>query len=446
MCSLVPIISSFPRLEYLDLSSARITSKAASRISACFSDFACLSHLGLNHCCLNDEDANIIVCGSIKCKTLTVLNLRDNHIALMPIFSLCSHLCNTAESSRTSLAVIDFSSNPLDYVVYERLMDLKEERLTKGESESPKIRCDDCNWSHNLFSSLSDDVISMAYGHGRTFNVNCKTVEMTCDTSKHVWQCFLMVLQWRQCHSLLPICQSDAKFSQKSGLFEVFSIPKDITFQITCRELGFWEVAGHQNANAETSDQVESWIKEILKSISLQEFGVPEAVILPVLKNFILRYNFFMKTENFKQLVAFSGSHDGRLRILLVALAKHVSSPGFKEIVFSLPKSIAAIACQKFCSVLIHSGNFYSGRAYICFEQYLDRSSFERLHSFNKSIRIQRINDLSLDLSDDRSVNIVRAVQDESGACVDFEKFVNSDGSTQSAKSFVTCVIPTFCF
>jgi hypothetical protein len=441
MCSMVPIISSFPCLEYLDLSSARITSKAASRISSCFSDFSHLSHLGLNNCCLSDEDANVIVCGSIRCKTLTVLNLRDNQIVLMPIFSLCSHLCNTAELNRTSLTVVDFSSNPLDFMVYERLMDMKEERLTKSDPESPRIRCDDCNWSHNLFSTLSKDVNSIAYGNGRNFNVNCKTTDIECDSSKHVWQCFLMVLQWRQCHSMLSICQSDVKFPSKTGLFEVFSVPKDIAFQISCRELGFWEIVGHQNANSETSTPVESWIKGILRSISLQEFGVPEAVMLPVIKNLIFRYNFFMKTENVKQLLAFSGSHDGRLGVLLLAIAKHISSPFFKDIVFSLPKSIAAIACQKFCAVLIHSGNCYSGRSYVCFEQHLDRSSFERLYSLNRSVRIQRINDLSLDLSDDRSVNIVRAVQDESGVSVDFEKFVNSDGSTQSTKSFVTYVL-----
>ena len=438
MCSLVPIISTFPHLKYLDLSSARVTSKAACRIATCFCDFQQLSHLELNNCCLSDEDANIIICSSVKCKTLTELKLRDNQIVLMPILSLCAHLCNSIDTNRTSLSIIDFSSNPLDFIAHERLMDMKEERLIKGESESPNILCNDCNWSHNTFSTLSKDAISLAYGKGRNFNVNCKTVQITCDSSKHVWQCFLLVLQWRQCHSLLPICTSDVIFSPKPGLFEVFAIPKEAIFQISWRELGFWEIIGHEAANSKASAQVEKWIQEVLKCISLHDFGVPESVILPVIKNLIFRYDTFTENEIWKRLLAFSGSHDGRLGIVTLALSKQIFFPDFKDTVLCLPKSITSDICQRFSSVLLNSGNFYSGRSYICFDQHLHRVSFQLLHSFNRSVRIQRINELSLDLSDDCSVNIVRAVQDEGGNCADFEKFVNSDGNVSSSKSFLT--------
>jgi hypothetical protein len=444
MCNLVPMLSTFPLLEYLDLSFARITSKAASRISSCFCDFQRLSHLALNNCCLSDEDANIIVCNSIKCKTLTKLSLKDNQIVLMPILSLCSHLCASLESHRTLLNVIDFSSNPLDFIAYERLMDMKEERMFKGESESMSIIYNDCNWSHNLFSTLSKEANSIAYGHGRNFNVNCKTVRITCDSTKFVWQCFLMVLQWRQSHSL-PICRSDFTFSSKSGLFEVFSIPKEAAIQISCHELGFWDVIGHETADIQVSMTFENWILGILKSISLHDFGVPEDVILPVIKNLIFRHNIFTETKIWKQLVTFSGSHDGRLSILLVALAKQISSPGFKDNVMSLPKSIITLVSEKFSNLLLQSGNFYSGRWYICFEQYLHRLSFEFLHSLNRSVRIQRINELSLDLSDDCSVNIVRAVRDETGNCVDFDKFVDSKGCILSTKSFVTYALLYTC-
>jgi hypothetical protein len=438
MCSLVPIISTFPHLEFLDLSCARITSKAASRISTCFCDFQKLSHLELNNCCLSDEDANLIVCSSIKCKTLTEIKLRDNQIVLMPILSLCAHLSHAVESNRTSLKVIDFSSNPLDFIAYERLMDMKEDLLGKCETESTNIMCNDCNWSHNIFSSLNKDVVSLAYGNGKSFNVNCKMVQMTCDSSKHVWQCFLLVLQWRQCHSLLPICKSDYNFTSKQGLFEVFLVPKDAVIQITCRECGFWDIIGHESSNLKASAHVQKWILEILKSISFHDFGVPEAVILPVIKNLIFRYDMFNETEIWKRLLAFSGSHDGRLGILLPALAKQISCPDFKDKLLSLPKSITADVFQKFSSVLLHSGNSYSGRSYICFDQHLHRLSFKLLHSFNRSVRIQRINQLSLDLSDDCSVNIVRTVQDETGNCTDFERFVDSEGNVISTKSFVT--------
>jgi hypothetical protein len=438
MCSLVPIISSFPHLEYLDLSSARITSKAASQISACFCDFQQLSHLELNNCCLSDEDANIIVCSSIRCKTLTELKLRDNQIMLMPILSLCAHLCNTVESNRTTLCVVDFSSNPLDLIAHERLMDMTEERMNKGESESPNIICKDCNWSHNIFSSLGKDVISLAYGNNRNFNANCKTVHMTFNSSKHIWQCFFLVLQWRQCHALMPLCKSDYNFTSKPGLFEVFLMPRDAEIQICCREFGFWDMIGHETANCKASAQVEKWILGVLKSISLHDFGVPEAVILPVIKNLIIRYDMFHEPEIRKRLLAFSGSHNGRLSILLLALAKRILFLDFKEILLSLPRSIIPDVFQKFSSVLLHSGSYYSGRSYICFDQYLHRLSFQLLHSFNRSVRIQRINELSLDLSDDCSVNIVRCVKDETGNCVDFEKFVDSEGSVSSTKSFVT--------
>jgi hypothetical protein len=438
ICSLVPIISTFPQLDYLDLSFARITSRAASRISDCLSEFQCLSHLELNSCCLGDEDANTIVCSSIKCNTLTEIYLRDNQIILMPILSLCAHVCNTEQSKRTPLTVIDFSSNPLDFIAHERLMDMKEKHLHDYEPESLNIICNDCNWSHNTFDTLGMDVISLAYGNSRNFNANCKNVQIICDSTKHVWLCFLMVLQWRQCHAILPTCQSDFTFSSKLELFEVFSLPKDKQFQISCRELGFWDLIEHERANSRASAQVEKWILKILKSISLHDFGVPEAVILPVIKNLIFRYDMFTKSENWKQLLAFSGSHEGRLSILLVALAKQISLPGFRDVVLSLPKSISASVCQKFSSVLLHSGNVYSGRSYICFEHHLQRLSFQLIHAFNKSVRIQRINDLSLDLSDDCSVNIVRAVCDETGNNVAFESLVDANGNPCSTKKFVT--------
>ncbi len=438
ICSLVPMISTFPHLEYLDLSFARITSKAASQISDCFSEFQCLSHLGLNSCCLSDEDANAIVCSSIKCKTLTELNMRDNQVVLMPILSLCAHVCNTEETKLTPLTVVDFSSNPLDFIAHERLMDMKEEHLHKRKPESLIILCNDCNWSHSMFDTLSSDAVSLVYGSSRKFDANCKRFQLICDSAKHIWQCFLMVLQWRQCHELLPICQSDFTFSSKPGVFCVWCIPKDIQFQISCLEHGFWDIIEHEAANSKDLAHVENWILHKLKSLSWHDFGVPEAVILPVIKNLIFRYGMFTIPENWKQLLAFSGSHEGRLSILLVALAKQIAFPGFKDIVLSLPKSMTAAVCQKFSSVLLHSGNFYSGRSYICFEQYLQRKSFQLSHSFNKSVRIQRINELSLDLSDDRSVNIVRAVRDETGACVDFESFIDSSGNALSTKKFIT--------
>jgi hypothetical protein len=438
ICSLLPIISTFPHLEYLDLSFARITSKAAFHIGECFSEFQCLSHLGLNNCCLSDEDANIIVCSSIKCKTLTELNLRDNQIFLMPILSLCAHVCNTEEPKLTTLTVVDFSSNPLDFIAHERLMDMKEEQLHKHKPQSLNIICNDCNWSHSAFDTLSADAISLVYGNSRKFNTNCKRFQLTCDSSKYIWQCFLMVLQWRQCHESLPMCQSDFHFSSKPGLFSVWSIPKDNQFQISCRENGFWDLIEQDVANSNASIHVEKWILHILKSLSLHDFGVPEAVILPVIKNLIFRYDMFTISENWKKLLFFSGSHEGRLGILLVALAKQITFPGFKDVVLSLPKSMTASVCQKFSTVLLHSGNFYSGRSYICFEQYLQRLSFQVVHSFNRSVRIQRINELSLDLSDNCSVNIVRAVCDETGTCVDFESFIDADGNALSTKKFVT--------
>ena len=152
----------------------------------------------------------------------------------------------------------------------------------------------------------------------------------------------------------------------------------------------------------------------------------------------------FTKSENWKQLLAFSGSHEGRLSILLVALAKQISLPGFRDVVLSLPKSISASVCQKFSSLLLHSGNVYSGRSYICFEQHLQRLSFQLIHAFNRSVRIQRINDLSLDLSDDCSVNIVRAVCDETGNNVAFESLVDANGNPCSTKKFVTWVLLYF--
>ena len=164
-----------------------------------------------------------------------------------------------------------------------------------------------------------------------------------------------------------------------------------------------------------------------------------------MIKNLIFRHDMFTETKNWKQLVSFSGSHDGRLSILLVALAKQISSPGFKDNVMSLPKSIMTLVSEKFSNLLLQSGNFYSGRWYICFEQYLHKLSFELLHSLNRSVRIQRINELSLDLSDDCSVNIVRAVRDETGNCVDFDKFVDSKGCILSTKSFVTYVLLYIC-
>jgi hypothetical protein len=441
MCSLVPIVSTFPSLEYLDLSCARITSKAALRFGTYFPDFPRLSHLELNGCCLSDEDANIIICNSIQCKTLVELSLRDNQIVLMPILSLCAHLCNSIQSRRTLLTMIDFSSNPLDIIAYERIMDMTEEKLLNKESDSIRISYNDCNWSHSIFGALGQDANSLAYCYRRNFDMNGKIFNVNCDCSKHVWQCFLMVLQWRQCHSTLPTCNSDFKFASKSDLFEGFVIPKDASIVISCHELGFWDLIGHKIAILETSDKIRQWIEGMLKLISFHDFGVPEAVIIPVVKHLIIKHKMFFEAKYWKQLLAFSGSYDGRLGILLTALAKQISSPDFKEVMSSLPESIAEDACQKFSIVLLHSDNYFSGRWHICFEKHLHRLSFERLHSFTRTVRIQRINDLSLDLSDDCSVNIVRDVQDEFGQPIDFEKFFDSNGCVQSTKSFLRYVM-----